>query len=407
MKILEWDIELKLQNCGGPAGYLYNLKEHLKQEPNSNIEFLSDIIEQMPNNNSITKMPFFNKVIGNKICSKLYRMALLARELQNWHTQKKDSRVNNLNFNSYNVIHFHASIHLLHAMYLLKNYTGVVVLTSHSPEPLSYERLDLFLTKNSILKRILKNLLIRRELKAWKYADKIMFPVKDAIEVYTKDQFMRQYCNQNPNKFIFCPTAITQFYKLQNINIRERFSIPNDAFLICYIGRHNNIKGYDQLKKFALDLITHDSKIYFIIGGKEAPLNGLGHPQWIECGWTDYGNDLINMSDLFVLPNKETYFDIITLEVLRIGTPILLSLTGGNKYFKGFPSNETSGIFFYEYGEEHMFKEQIYHIQKLLKNGEGIYMRNANKNLFDKYFTMKTYVHNYINLINSIVATNK
>lgn len=75
----------------------------------------------------------------------------------------------------------------------------------------------------------------------------------------------------------------------------------------------------------------------------------MEHERWIEVGWTNDPHSIIAASDVFVLPNKETYFDLIMLEVLSLGKLIVASNTGGNKYFSNF--NEC-GILLYNSKEE-------------------------------------------------------
>ena len=43
-------------------------------------------------------------------------------------------------------------------------------------------------------------------------------------------------------------------------------------------GRHNEIKGYDQLKLFAEHILSKDSRFEFVIAGNEEPLTRLDHP---------------------------------------------------------------------------------------------------------------------------------
>lgn len=61
---------------------------------------------------------------------------------------------------------------------------------------------------------------------------------------------------------------------------------------------------------------------------------GLKDSRWKEVGWTNDSQSIIAASDVFVLPNRETYFDIIMLEVLSCGKIVIASRTGGNKYFE-------------------------------------------------------------------------
>ena len=111
-----------------------------------------------------------------------------------------------------------------------------------------------------------------------------------------------------------------------------------NKFVVSYAGRHNYIKGYDRLKRIATIIWKEYPDVYFLIMGKEEPLKGLDDYRWIEIGWTEDPHSYINASDVFLLPNIETYFDLILLEVMSLGKMVLMSNSGGNKYFKRYDS---------------------------------------------------------------------
>ena len=79
------------------------------------------------------------------------------------------------------------------------------------------------------------------------------------------------------------------------------------------------------------------------------PICGLKNQHWIEIGWTNNPYSIIEASDLFILPNRETFFDLILLEVLSLGKNVLISWCGGNKKFADFNSE---GILFFHNVDE-------------------------------------------------------
>lgn len=179
-------------------------------------------------------------------------------------------------------------------------------------------------------------------------------------------------------------------------DIRAKYNIPLSAFVVSYVGRHNEIKGYDDLKLIGSRLLNRYENIYILIAGKESPLKGLSHERWIEVGWTNDPYSIINASDVFVLPNKETYFDLILLEVLSLGKIVIASKTGGNKFFERF---ELSGISLFENVSEAITKiEEMKNKERKERN----LLENENKALFQQYFTASIFADNYIKLIKSL-----
>ena len=162
------------------------------------------------------------------------------------------------------------------------------------------------------------------------------------------------------------------------------------------MGRHNCVKGYDKLKRIGECILNQNSNMRIIVGGKEAPLTRYKHPQWIEVGWTNDAHSYIAASDIFMLPNFETYFDIVMLEVLSLGKIVVASRTGGNKYFERF---EESGIFLYD-----TIEDAVNIINKI--STMSLETRSAlgklNKNIYEQNFTDKVFVDSYLKYLDTI-----
>jgi glycosyltransferase involved in cell wall biosynthesis len=101
-------------------------------------------------------------------------------------------------------------------------------------------------------------------------------------------------------------------------------------------------------------------------------------------------------SDVFVLPNKETYFDIVMLEVLSLGKIVVASNTGGNKYFKKI---NAEGIFLYN-----TIDEAVSLLNRVMDmpHEEKNRLEQFNKRLFNEKFTGEIFCNNYIELLNEL-----
>jgi glycosyltransferase involved in cell wall biosynthesis len=150
------------------------------------------------------------------------------------------------------------------------------------------------------------------------------------------------------------------------------------------------------LRKVGEKILHEDLNIYFLIAGKEEPLKGINNDRWIEAGWTNDPHSLIAAADVFVLPNKETYFDIVMLEVLSLGKIVVASNTGGNKYFRKI---NAEGIFLYN-----SINEAISLINRVkdMPGEEKARLEQINKRLFNEKFTSEIFCNNYIELLNEL-----
>lgn len=396
-KVLIWN-SYKLEPKGGPAGYLFNIYDYVKEEGIENIDFLNNYDNSSKKNEII----LFIKKIIKKISADSYKSNIIYKKhkLNLWiekllKSQKLDI---DINLNEYDFIHFHSTWELFKYRKLLIDYNGIVLLTSHSPKvfhkEITEDAYDLSFNKVEKEKRIiLENI----DVYSFTRADYVIFPCEFSEEPYKNS--WDDYANiVNQKKIKYLPTSIKKVAgKHKKDYIRNKYGINEDDILISYVGRHNFVKGYDLIKKFAKKIWEENKEndIYFIIAGKESPLKGLKDKRWIEIGWTNDPHSIIEASDLFILPNRETYFDLILLEVLSLGKPVLLSETGGNRYFKKF--SERDLYYFEKESIDDMVNEFNCFLKK--KNDNNI---NINERIFDNNFTLDIFIKKYLCLLREL-----
>lgn len=385
----------ELAPTGGPNGYIYNLKQGLDLIDDNEISFLDETIdkkEKIENKCVIKKL--YHKFVP-KLFQKFRKKKIFLNEVNNIVFYNKRKLF--INLNDYDLIHFHSTFDLYSVRDELKNYNGKILLTSHSPKPAFLELLDSY--KSEGINNLEKFMFLSTvDEYAFNKADYIIFPCEEAEEPYYNqwDKY-KEIHEKNKEKYRYILSGIKGCStKISKDEARKKYNIPSDAFLISYVGRHNEVKGYDLLKEIGKETLEKFSNIYFIIAGKEGPLYKLENERWIEVGWTNDPHSIIAASDLFILPNKETYFDLVFLEVLSLGIPMLVSNTGGNKYFKKF---DKSGIFYFNNKEEAVSSiNQILDLNEEELKGKG----KLNKKIFEENFNEKIFAENYIKLINNL-----
>lgn len=379
--------EYHLKPIGGPAGYLYNLKQGLEEKNIHNIHFIEGEDKNKQKKVLLHKMP--------KILENLYYF--IARIKERKALLGVAPKTTNVDINKYDIIHFHSTISLYKCKDSLKNYKGKVILTSHSPKPMfleKYEDTGLFKFEKIIYKKKYLEGYSKIDEFAFDRADYIIFPCKEAEEPYYNNwERYKDIKIRNKDKYRYLLTGIEKKKAtIKKEEYRKIYNIPQDAFVISYVGRHNETKGYNILKDIASEILKNKNN-YFLIGGKEEPLKGIKSDRWIEVGWTKDPQSLIQASDVFILPNKETYFDLIMLEVLSLGKIVIASNTGGNKYFKKIKED---GILLYDDINELI--TQINKVKKMSKYEQEI-LSNKNNDLFNKKFTKEIFTKNYIELL--------
>lgn len=388
MKILIFLEENKLSPRGGPYGVGYYYYCESKKRNDNIIDFIHTPSLSQKNKKFI---PFF--------LIKIIRSIRKIINTNKFFHKKNSSQV--INFNDYDVIHFNTTLHLYEQRYNLKNYDGIVVLSSHSPMPYFREVLD----EMNLFERffIFNSKKKYEELDRFSFekADYLIFPCIEAEEPYYNNWNYYEKIH-NEKKYKYVPTGIqVAKAKYSKNEIREKLNIDKDKFIVSFVGRHNKVKGYDLLKKIGKEILNNDEETYFLICGNEKPIKKLKHDRWIEIGWTENQYSYINASDVFILPNRETYFDLVMLEVLSLGKIIIASRTGGNKFFEKY---HIQGIMLYDTCDEAV---KLIKKVKAMSYDEKEKLEIENKKFFDEHFTSEKMYDSYLKVINEIINETK
>lgn len=127
--------------------------------------------------------------------------------------------------------------------------------------------------------------------------------------------------------------------------IRKELNIAKNAVVAVYAGRLHAEKGADLLPKIALD--TKDT-VFLIVGDgpqKEAialQAKTLGiADRFIMTGWRMDIPDILNASDIYILPSREESFPQGIIEAMYYSLPVVVTDVGG---VKELVDNNVNGI---------------------------------------------------------------
>lgn len=388
MKVLFWTKEIEIKDAGGPAGYCYNIKKFLEKKTCDEVDFYPSKQE----NDVRSKI---RQWITKHKCIYFF-IAVYWEYFKKSPLSSDDQKL----LSKYDYVHVHSVCDMMKTFSIYKGKTKVI-LTTHTPEPF----IDEFANEcgmKFLLDYVpcLRNILINREVAAIKKSDFIMLPVQESREVYEKkSQCYKIAFEQMKSRMFYVPTAVCDL----NVDFNPPANIlpsifPPNAIKVCFIGRHNKIKGYDFLKKIAHEIWKTNENVYFVIGGKQGPLKKLNDPRWIELGWVKTA-DLLKEIDLFILPNQETFFDLILLEVLRQEVPVLITKTGGNKWFA---KQNIRGIYSCEYGNVQEAAERIQSYIREMKNINET--KSSIKQFYKEKLRMERFIFKYLEHLKRLSA---
>lgn len=391
MKELIFLDEKALAPAGGPLGVGYYIYNEAKKSGDQEIEFLKSSEKKK------TK-----EAKQKKLLYRFPRLTLLVRSLrhikeyrQMLYSPTHDASI----FKGYDIVHFHSTKDMYKQRESLKEFNGKTIITSHSPIPLSQELYAACAT--GFERRFFKKRMSEfEEMDKWSFlnADYIIFPCPDAEEPYYNN--WADYKNIKEKKkdsYRYVLTGISpKKALLTKDEIRDRYGIGKNDFTVVYVGRHNEVKGYGNLKNIGQKMLDGKTNTKFLIAGKEGPLTKLENPNWIEVGFTKDPYSIIAAGDVFLLPNNETYFDLVFIEVMSLGKIIVASRTGGNRYYE---KAGAKGVFLYDTPDE--AREIIEHIRTMPSNEKSA-LEKANKEFYENNLTGKVFYENYKKVISEL-----
>lgn len=405
----DWYLDIR---AGGPTGYLANLLQGLNglsEETSIPIYFA---VDQKPPKGKprpltlkehiislLRKSSFLDSLYVNRI-SRRYKqdynnyLRFLSNARNAYPSEKVFSQIDLAKAKS---IHAHTIGDLLKARnYLVdREVDGVkLILTSHVPESAALEyyhgKLEEGYSEQKA-RRILDSW-AELEQEAYQNADILIFPSEEAMEParayipnfdqITKDKDIRYVATG-------AKAIVPRITKEQ---AKKKYHIEGKR-VIGYLGRHNSIKGYDILKKAAEKILATHPDVVFLIGGVQGKeFKPLSNSRWIECGRVDPA-EFLPALDIFALPNRMTYYDLVLIEVMSVGLPVVASYTGGNKSVqKIVPQIRT-----YEGNEAELAKA----LQQMLDMSEKELKRVGRQiqQGYQKYFTLEKFAERYADTI--------
>ncbi|MEW9526643.1 glycosyltransferase family 4 protein [Agrobacterium radiobacter] len=321
-----WDYFID-RRFGGPPGYLAHLRAGLDQLP-PNPEF--DIwIDCYPEAHFAPQGPHRDPSQQELISHIRY-----FEEIGNF--ELSEAEFDRLMRHRPASVHLHTSPLAYKVIRTFKRHgiTGIpVILTSHTPESNGKEMADQYRVPGidpRLCDRFERAVRFIEAL-AFQAADIWMFPSREAMEPYfaTIPKF-DTWMNGKDIRYVETGACLPR-QSVFTDQAKAKFGLSGRK-VISFMGRHNEVKGYDVFCDAATKLLAEREDVTILVAGAPNPLiEAPRDPRWIELGWYGYPGDVLAASDVFVLPNRMTYFDLVLIEAIGMKTRVVASSTGGNK----------------------------------------------------------------------------
>lgn len=389
---------------GGPGGYLYYLYRGIERiysgDSHEDISPNFVIREGNKSESGRNRAAAFKRRIKKVIpgpAADFAKLIITKRQLhKNWLLFRGKSAV----WENSTALHFH----WIPDFYAFLRYSRTAdnylkILMSHTPEAYSSQ----IITADKaafpfgtffFFDRFLKSM----ENIAFKGADILVFPSEGAMEPYYET--MPGFSELIKDKPIyFLPSGIEPaLVKRPKQDFRRQYNIPANSFVVGYAGRYEPIKGFDVFVEVAKKLVN-EKDIVFVAAGR-GYIVPPKLPNLIDVGWTHDTGSLINASDVLAVPNRRCYFDLVLLEALSIGIPVIASTAGGSKDV----AKLAEGIYLVRGVNPESWVDAVGRVRALTVS-QREYISSANRHAFYKYFTADKFTENYVNLYRTILQS--
>lgn len=325
MHSIFWDYFID-KRFGGPTGYLAHLRTGLDALPaNPEFDIWIDCHPESHFPSQAQSVPSLADLMGHiRYFENLDNFVLSDEEF---------ARLMRLDPSS---VHLHTSPLAYKVIRSFKRH-GVtdipILVTSHTPESNGKEMADQYrnLDFSPRLVRRLEDAVCFVEALAFQAANIWVFPSREAMEPYiaTIPKF-ETWSRDKDIRFVQTGAGKPRI-SVPPAEAKAKFGLAGRK-VVSFIGRHNEVKGYDIFCAAAAALLkTHDDIVVLVAGTPNAAIQPPKSDRWIELGWYPYPGDVLAASDVFVLPNRMTYFDLVLIEALAMTTRVVASATGGNR----------------------------------------------------------------------------
>lgn len=221
---------------------------------------------------------------------------------------------------------------------------------------------------------------------AFERADFIITPSPHAMDSYVAER--PDFRKIIELKSIYVETGVHPLRVCDRESLREKFNIKT-KYVVSFIGRHCESKGYDLLKVFGRKLLRDREDVTILVAGKVSKrLLPIDHPRWIELGWSDPA-EVLACTDVYLSMNKASYFDLVLLEVMSLGIFVVGNRVGGTIDIAG--KNPAMALFY----DEASFGKAIDGYLSL-DDVSKKELRMAARKSYEDNFTPRKFAENYL-----------
>ncbi|MBZ0182999.1 MAG: glycosyltransferase, partial [Melioribacteraceae bacterium] len=319
------------KSCGGPRKIIYEILNLLDNNLFNSSYYSFNVAKKLNKNDYINldNIGIISKLKNHIQSQVFYEM---------YYYKSKQKFLNNyIKQNKFDVIHSHNII----PMSMIPNINIPKILTIHSKGSIVN---DIF-SDNKVYSKLRKKYFQKLEKDALMNSDLITFPSKKARDLYFDDLEFDFTTVKKKVKIIYNGINIEKINKINKIDeleLKSKFNfILDDSVLLINISEHVKLKNIDLLIFSMKSLVEKfNCKIKLINFGR-GPLteylkrivkdnNLMGNVFFFGSQKWETVISVMKRCNALVMASEKVVFDLVILEALASGIPILVTKDGGN-----------------------------------------------------------------------------
>lgn len=384
---------------GGPPGYLFNLKQGLEKSSVDTIRVFG-----LSYNDDRTFTGGSAPVSRNSL--KYWALRAIPRSISKHYYSFKTRQVWKRAFScpasldltgQSELIVFHSSLlasQALHAGALSPSSRFLVM--PHAPTDMATEIVaNLAGARGFSPSQLtsLRNDLAKLEIQVYESAMGLVAPCSEALSGYFDYDGGKQAAFRALRLYDI-PSGIAALEPTKNREqVLHEWGLPTDKQLVGFFGRYAGHKGYDLFCDAAqIAQANGREDVFFLSAGA----GSIEPPEHLEnfrnLGWQSAElPNLLASVDVVVIPNRVTYFDLLVLEALSLGKPVITTRTGGNILFE-----DQEGICLLSHCSADAICEALSDICSSPEKMSS--MAQANLNLFASEYNLDAFIQRHVDL---------
>jgi len=255
----------------------------------------------------------------------------------------------------------------------------VVLVQPHAPEILSFELKSIWGDKIDEASYRSIDMLCERAFEA---AHHIVLPHDGTLDIY-RSQIA------DTSKINYLLSASND----RSLSLNSPVELNKDKLNYLYIGRRNDIKGFNLVIGAFRKAIKHRKDIHLYLVGSGDPVSEEGIT---DVGFSEHPGLWMKSVDFLMNANRVSYLDLSIMEALSLGTRIVMTTTFGHSFFKTFINDES---LFEIDGSEKSIKSFFINSKKPMQK-----FSKFNRDIYEAYFSQEIY-HQRLNKLVADIFT--